>query len=97
MRFAHRSAGDACEAAAVDEFKRRVVAGRLQRAVARSNAALRSLRSARAAVALMMGGADAVVTKRLHDKLAAVAEARAALSKQLAALDGQGAFFKDSV
>jgi SpoVK/Ycf46/Vps4 family AAA+-type ATPase len=104
MRYAHKRAADACAPTAVQEFRMRVLAGTLERAEKVALAAIKSLHSARARVALHASGAlggsgpDAKSLVRLSEKVKALHAPKARLSRALASVDDdQSPLLKESV
>ena len=92
LRFDHvQIFADAVAPEAIDDFKTRVLAGRLDRGAAVAASALKSLKSARAAINLAANFGEAPDTKRLNAKLQAAAAARARLGRMLAEVDGSEA------
>ena len=97
MRFAHRNAAAACDAEAVREYQARVQAGRIDAACVRATAALRSIKAARAGLALAKSQKQPgkEPRERLKTKLEAAATVRLLLARLIEGVDAGSALAKD--
>ena len=97
MRFAHRTAAAACDAEAVREYQARVRAGRVDAACTRATAALRSIRAARAGLALAKSQKQPgkEPRERLRAKLEAAATVRLLLARLIEGVESGSALAKD--